>query len=115
MYKTIYSLEFILVIFLVKFFHGNCFNLSLYTDYSNLVNLKTNLMKDYDTGLKPPNGVIVKMMIDIHNLVDLLEKDQNIVLKFWISQTWTDDRFIWDPNDYGNITSIFLPSEQTWM
>lgn len=32
----------------------------------------------------------------------------------WVEQEWTDYKLKWDPDDYGGITKLHVPSEDIW-
>ena len=75
----------------------------------------TKLLSYYEKRLKAPGHTIVDTYMNIYQLVDLAEKEQEIVLKVWINQAWVDRRLSWDPRDHGNITQLFIPSQSIWM
>lgn len=38
-------------------------------------------------------------------------------LKVGISfeQEWTDYKFVWNPDEYGGVTELYVPSEHIWL
>ncbi len=43
------------------------------------------------------------------------EKKQTIVYSGWLDVTWRDYNLIWNPDEFGNITRIRLPSSRIWV
>jgi len=33
----------------------------------------------------------------------------------WLEHEWNDHKFIWDPDEYGGVTEIYVPSEHIWL
>ena len=33
----------------------------------------------------------------------------------WVEQEWTDYKFKWDPEEYGGVSKLHVPSEQIWL
>ena len=105
-------------LYLILFFEvhfTNCYNRTADPDYNYQYNLLSTLLSDYETRLKAPGHTTVDTYVSIYQLVDLVEKEQVIVLKLWINQVWIDRRLSWNPLDHGNLTHIFIPSQSIWM
>ncbi|XP_059508610.1 neuronal acetylcholine receptor subunit alpha-4-like [Stegostoma tigrinum] len=79
--------------------------------------LKT-LFTGYDKLSRPvinsSDTVLVHFGLSIAQLVDVDEKNQMMTTKVWIKQEWHDFKLCWNPTEYGNITSIRVPSEFLW-
>ncbi|KAG8506315.1 Neuronal acetylcholine receptor subunit alpha-2 [Galemys pyrenaicus] len=43
------------------------------------------------------------------------EKNQMMTTNVWLKQEWNDYKLRWDPADFGNITSLRVPSEMIWI
>jgi len=43
------------------------------------------------------------------------EKKQTIVYSGWLDVTWRDYNLVWNPDEFGNITRIRLPSSRIWV
>ncbi|KAL5963456.1 Acetylcholine receptor subunit beta-like 2 [Taenia solium] len=48
-------------------------------------------------------------------LMDLDEVNQILTTNVWVELEWTDSRLIWEPEDFGGVTALFIPSEQLWL
>ncbi|XP_042305157.1 neuronal acetylcholine receptor subunit beta-3 isoform X2 [Sceloporus undulatus] len=43
------------------------------------------------------------------------EKNQLMTTNVWLKQEWIDHKLCWNPEDYGGITAIRVPSESLWL
>ncbi|XP_026883198.1 neuronal acetylcholine receptor subunit beta-3a isoform X1 [Electrophorus electricus] len=59
--------------------------------------------------------ITVRFGLKISQLVDVDEKNQLMTTNVWLWQEWTDCKLRWNPEDYGGITSIRVPSENIWL
>ena len=53
------------------------------------------LLKNYNKKFRPPGTIEVKFAVNLNQIVNLLEKDQIIVLNAFVDHEWTDQRLIW--------------------
>ncbi|KAM6149524.1 neuronal acetylcholine receptor subunit beta-3 [Erethizon dorsatum] len=53
--------------------------------------------------------------LKISQLVDVDEKNQLMTTNVWLKQEWTDHKLRWNPDEYGGIRSIKVPSESLWL
>ncbi|XP_041060355.1 neuronal acetylcholine receptor subunit alpha-4-like [Carcharodon carcharias] len=60
------------------------------------------------------DAVLVHFGLSIAQLVDVDEKNQMMTTNVWIKQEWHDFKLRWNPLEYGNVTSIRVPSELLW-
>uniref|UniRef100_A0A8C0WQB5 Neuronal acetylcholine receptor subunit alpha-2 n=2 Tax=Castor canadensis TaxID=51338 RepID=A0A8C0WQB5_CASCN len=78
-----------------------------------------HLFGDYNRWARPvPNTsdvVIVRFGLSIAQLIDVDEKNQMMTTKVWLKQEWNDYKLRWNPVDFGNITSLRVPSEMIWI
>uniref|UniRef100_A0A8I3NJK6 Cholinergic receptor nicotinic alpha 2 subunit n=2 Tax=Canis lupus familiaris TaxID=9615 RepID=A0A8I3NJK6_CANLF len=78
-----------------------------------------HLFKGYNRWARPvPNTsdvVIVRFGLSIAQLIDVDEKNQMMTTNVWLKQEWTDYKLHWNPADFGNITSLRVPSEMIWI
>uniref|UniRef100_A0A8C6NJV7 Cholinergic receptor nicotinic beta 3 subunit a n=1 Tax=Nothobranchius furzeri TaxID=105023 RepID=A0A8C6NJV7_NOTFU len=76
--------------------------------------LLRNLFKGYQKWVRPVqhanDTITVRFGLKISQLVDVVGKRS--VHKY---SEWTDTKLKWDPDDYGGITSIRVPSETIWL
>ncbi|KAJ8262400.1 hypothetical protein GJAV_G00166040 [Gymnothorax javanicus] len=82
-------------------------------------NLLTDLFKGYQKWVRPVlranDTVTVRFGLKISQLVDVDEKNQLMTTNVWLWQEWIDYKLRWNPEAYGGITSIRVPSENIWL
>ncbi|KAF7473880.1 Hypothetical predicted protein [Marmota monax] len=60
--------------------------------------------------------VIVHFGLSIAQLIDVPgEKNQMMTTNVWLRQEWSDYKLHWNLADFGNITSLRVPSEMIWI
>ncbi|XP_032186740.1 neuronal acetylcholine receptor subunit alpha-2 [Mustela erminea] len=78
-----------------------------------------HLFRGYNRWARPvPNTsdvVIVRFGLSIAQLIDVDEKNQMMTTNVWLKQEWNDYKLHWNPADFGNITSLRVPSEMIWI
>ncbi|XP_010621798.1 neuronal acetylcholine receptor subunit alpha-2 isoform X2 [Fukomys damarensis] len=78
-----------------------------------------HLFVGYNRWARPvPNTsdvVIVRFGLSIAQLIDVDEKNQMMTTNVWLKQEWNDYKLRWNPADFGNITSLRVPSEMIWI
>lgn len=42
-------------------------------------------------------------------------KNQVMSTNMWVEQEWTDYKLRWDPEEYGGVSTLYVPSEQIWL
>ncbi|XP_005723189.1 neuronal acetylcholine receptor subunit non-alpha-2-like [Pundamilia nyererei] len=81
--------------------------------------LLKNLFQGYQRWVRPiqrANDTIkVRFGLKISQLVDVDEKNQLMTTNVWLWQEWIDYKLRWNPDKYGGITSIRVPSENIWL
>ncbi|XP_004073305.1 neuronal acetylcholine receptor subunit non-alpha-2 [Oryzias latipes] len=81
--------------------------------------LLKNLFQGYQRWVRPiqrPNDTVrVRFGLKISQLVDVDEKNQLMTTNVWLRQEWIDYKLRWNPDKYGGITSIRVPSENIWL
>ncbi|CAF0711272.1 unnamed protein product [Brachionus calyciflorus] len=114
---------FIKLLFVFVFFYlyiANVRGLNLNNVNSNEFNLGKEqeliekLLKNYNKKLRPSGTLNVKFALNLNQIINLIEKDQIIVLNAFIDHEWVDKRLSWDPEEYGNITLIRISGDQIW-
>ena len=43
------------------------------------------------------------------------EKEESVVVSVYLRQYWKDAKMVWEPSDFGNITSTKLPPSNIWL
>nr|XP_046259837.1 neuronal acetylcholine receptor subunit beta-3a isoform X2 [Scatophagus argus] len=81
--------------------------------------LLRNLFRGYQKWVRPVqhanDTITVRFGLKISQLVDVDEKNQLMTTNVWLWQEWVDVKLKWNPDDYGGITSIRVPSETIWL
>ncbi|KAG8512432.1 Neuronal acetylcholine receptor subunit beta-3, partial [Galemys pyrenaicus] len=81
--------------------------------------LLRHLFQGYQKWVRPvlnSNDTIqVYFGLKISQLVDVDEKNQLMTTNVWLKQEWTDHKLHWNPDEYGGIQSIKVPSESLWL
>ncbi|KAG5263494.1 hypothetical protein AALO_G00265450 [Alosa alosa] len=81
--------------------------------------LLRNLFQGYQRWVRPTqhanHTITVRFGLKISQLVDVDEKNQLMTTNVWLWQEWIDYKLRWNPEDYGGITSIRVPSESIWL
>ncbi|XP_055972882.1 neuronal acetylcholine receptor subunit beta-3 [Sorex fumeus] len=81
--------------------------------------LLRHLFQGYQKWVRPvlnSNDTIkVYFGLKISQLVDVDEKNQLMTTNVWLKQEWTDHKLRWNPEEYGGIHSIKVPSESLWL
>ncbi|XP_075860717.1 neuronal acetylcholine receptor subunit alpha-5 isoform X4 [Microcebus murinus] len=77
-----------------------------------------DLFQDYERWVRPVehlnDKIKIKFGLAISQLVDVDEKNQLITTNVWLKQEWVDVKLRWNPNDYGGIKVIRVPSDSVW-
>ena len=76
--------------------------------------LLNSLFKTYNKKLKPTGTIEVKFALNLNQLVNLIEKEQIIILNVFLDHEWIDNRLIWNPAEYNNISILRVSSEMVW-
>ncbi|XP_070794630.1 neuronal acetylcholine receptor subunit beta-3 [Pituophis catenifer annectens] len=98
--------------------HGSAF--TVFSSFAeNEDALLRHLFRGYQKWIRPvkhANDTIkVYFGLKISQLVDVDEKKQLMTTNVWLKQEWIDHKLCWNPEDYGGITAIRVPSESLWL
>uniref|UniRef100_A0A8D2IRH3 Cholinergic receptor nicotinic beta 3 subunit n=2 Tax=Varanus komodoensis TaxID=61221 RepID=A0A8D2IRH3_VARKO len=81
--------------------------------------LLRHLFQGYQKWIRPvkhSNDTIkVYFGLKLSQIVDVDEKNQLMTTNVWLKQEWIDHKLCWNPEDYGGITAIRVPSESLWL
>nr|XP_026689443.1 acetylcholine receptor subunit alpha-type acr-16-like [Ciona intestinalis] len=76
------------------------------------------VVKRYDRNIRPVNNATEQVLIQIDlsyvQVLNLNEKDQILKSLLRLRIYWKDDYLRWDPLEYGNLTSLWLPATTVW-
>ncbi|XP_070211033.1 acetylcholine receptor subunit alpha-type acr-16-like [Littorina saxatilis] len=59
--------------------------------------------------------VEVRFGIILQQLIDVDEKNQVVNTNIWMRLTWKAYNMVWDPTDFGNVTTIRVPVNMVWV
>uniref|UniRef100_A0A6G1SMP0 Acetylcholine receptor subunit beta-like 2 n=1 Tax=Aceria tosichella TaxID=561515 RepID=A0A6G1SMP0_9ACAR len=80
--------------------------------------LYEDLMMPYNRLLRPVQNdndtLLVKLGLKLSQLIDVNLRYQMMTTIVWMEQEWIDYKLKWDPDDYGGITKLHVPSEDLW-
>ncbi|XP_065156157.1 acetylcholine receptor subunit alpha-like 2 isoform X2 [Atheta coriaria] len=81
--------------------------------------LYDDLLSNYNRLIRPVSNntdtVLVKLGLRLSQLIELNLKDQILTTNVWLEHEWTDHKFMWDPQEYGGVTELYVPSEHIWL
>uniref|UniRef100_A0A5K3FXG1 Neur_chan_LBD domain-containing protein n=1 Tax=Mesocestoides corti TaxID=53468 RepID=A0A5K3FXG1_MESCO len=101
----------VLKISLFRVLHG-------YKEASRLYDVLMN-RQQYNKLLRPVtnanNTLTVYFGLGLLQLMDLDEVNQILTTNVWVELEWTDSKLIWEPADFGGVTTLFIPSDQLWL
>jgi len=81
--------------------------------------LYEDLLTDYNRLIRPVGNnsdrLTVKLGLKLSQLIDVNLKNQIMTTNMWVEQEWMDYKLKWDPNDYGGVKTLHVPSENIWL
>ncbi|KFO23997.1 Neuronal acetylcholine receptor subunit alpha-10 [Fukomys damarensis] len=73
-----------------------------------------DLFTNYTSALRPvadtDQTLNVTLEVTLSQIIDMDERNQVLTLYLWIRQEWTDAYLRWDPDAYGGLNAIRIPS-----
>ena len=60
--------------------------------------------------------VIVIFMFTVELIIGVLQnlKNQIMTTNLWVEQFWRDYKLKWDPDEYGGVKQLHVPSDHIW-
>uniref|UniRef100_T1IUC4 Uncharacterized protein n=1 Tax=Strigamia maritima TaxID=126957 RepID=T1IUC4_STRMM len=81
--------------------------------------LYDDLLSKYNRLIRPVGNnsekITVKMGLKLSQLIDLNLKNQIMTTNVWVEQVWHDYKLQWEPEEYGGVQELFVPSELLWL
>uniref|UniRef100_A0AC35FQN9 Neurotransmitter-gated ion-channel ligand-binding domain-containing protein n=1 Tax=Panagrolaimus sp. PS1159 TaxID=55785 RepID=A0AC35FQN9_9BILA len=78
-----------------------------------------DLLADYNKLVRPVDNnsqtVVVKFKLKLSQLLDVHEKNQIMTTNVWLQHSWTDSKLRWNPEDYGGVDVLYVPSDMIWL
>uniref|UniRef100_T1JAF9 Uncharacterized protein n=1 Tax=Strigamia maritima TaxID=126957 RepID=T1JAF9_STRMM len=85
----------------------------------NANRLYDDLLSNYNRLIRPvvnnSDKLEVKLGLKLTQLVDMNLKSQIMTTNLWVEQEWYDYKLSWDPDEYGGLEYIYVPSEHIWL
>ncbi|GAB6031197.1 Acetylcholine Receptor [Chamberlinius hualienensis] len=81
--------------------------------------LYDDLLSNYNRLIRPVSNnsemVTVRLGLKLSQLIDLNLKNQIMTSNVWMLQVWSDYKLTWEPEEYGGVTHLYVPSELLWI
>ncbi|XP_014289316.2 acetylcholine receptor subunit alpha-like isoform X2 [Halyomorpha halys] len=81
--------------------------------------LYDDLLSNYNRLIRPVGNnsdrLTVKMGLRLSQLIDVNLKNQIMTTNVWVEQEWNDYKLKWNPEDYGGVDTLHVPSEHIWL
>jgi len=81
--------------------------------------LYDDLLHDYNRLIRPVSNftetLTVRLGLKLSQLIDVDLKNQVMTTNVWVDQEWNDYKLKWNPNDYGGVKTLYVPSERIWL
>ncbi|XP_063223428.1 acetylcholine receptor subunit alpha-like 1 [Bacillus rossius redtenbacheri] len=81
--------------------------------------LYEDLLSNYNRLIRPVGNnsdrLTVKMGLKLAQLIDVNLKNQIMTTNVWVEQEWNDYKLKWNPDDYGGVDTLHVPSEHIWL
>ncbi|XP_050435845.1 acetylcholine receptor subunit alpha-like 1 isoform X1 [Adelges cooleyi] len=81
--------------------------------------LYDDLLSNYNRLIRPVGNnsdrLTVKMGIKLSQLIEVNLRNQIMTTNVWVEQEWTDYKLKWNPEDYGGVDTLYVPSEHIWL
>lgn len=81
--------------------------------------LYVDLLHNYNRLIRPVSNftdtLVVKLGLKLSQIIDVDLKNQVMTTNVWVDQTWMDYKLRWDPEEYGGVETLYVPSERIWL
>lgn len=80
--------------------------------------LREHLLTNYSKGIRPvidlTTSVNIIALLYLQTLYDLDFVNNIVRARYYLGLVWFDEKLTWDPLEYNNITSLYLPKDKVW-
>jgi len=80
--------------------------------------LYDDLLSNYNKLVRPVENtsdhLTVRIKLKLSQLIDVNLKNQIMTTNLWVEQFWRDYKLKWDPDEYGGVTQLHVPSDHIW-
>ncbi|KAF7266914.1 hypothetical protein GWI33_019841 [Rhynchophorus ferrugineus] len=81
--------------------------------------LYDDLLSNYNRLIRPvinhTETLTVWLSLKLSQLIEMNLKNQVMTTNLWVVQKWNDYKLRWDPEEYGGIEMLYVPSEHIWL
>ncbi|XP_046678228.1 acetylcholine receptor subunit beta-like 2 isoform X2 [Homalodisca vitripennis] len=81
--------------------------------------LYDDLLSNYNRLIRPvinnTESVTVWLGLKLTQLIEMNLKNQVLTTNVWVEQKWVDYKLRWDPEEYGGVEMLYVPSEHIWL
>ncbi|KAK0181639.1 hypothetical protein PV327_003909 [Microctonus hyperodae] len=81
--------------------------------------LYDDLLSNYNRLIRPvvnnSETLTVLLGLKLSQLIEMNLKNQVMTTNVWVEQKWFDYKLQWDPDDYGGVEMLYVPSENIWL
>eukprot|EP00096_Caligus_rogercresseyi_P010353 TRINITY_DN3738_c0_g2_i1.p1 TRINITY_DN3738_c0_g2~~TRINITY_DN3738_c0_g2_i1.p1 ORF type:complete len:583 (-),score=115.68 TRINITY_DN3738_c0_g2_i1:579-2327(-) len=80
--------------------------------------LYDDLLSNYNKLVRPvvnvSDAVTVKLKLKLSQLIDVNLRNQIMTTNLWVEQFWYDYKMRWEPDEYGGVDMLHVPSDHIW-
>jgi len=81
--------------------------------------LYSNLLANYDRLIRPvannSDRLTVHMRLKLSQVIGVDMRRQILTTNVWVEQEWEDYKLTWNPEDYGGVKFLHVPSQDIWL
>ncbi|XP_018335066.1 acetylcholine receptor subunit beta-like 2 [Agrilus planipennis] len=81
--------------------------------------LYDDLLSNYNRLIRPvvnnSETLTVYLGLKLSQLIEMNLKNQIMTTNLWVVQKWVDYKLTWDPEEYGGVEMLYVPSEHIWL
>merc|ERR1719264_296782 len=81
--------------------------------------LYDDLLSNYNKLVRPvvnvTDAVMVRLKLKLSQLIDVNLRNQIMTTNLWVEQFWFDHKLQWNPDEYGGVDMLHVPSTHIWL
>ncbi|CAO1423836.1 unnamed protein product [Diamesa hyperborea] len=81
--------------------------------------LYDDLLSNYNRLIRPvvnnTETLTVWLGLKLTQIIEVSLRNQVMTTNLWVKQRWFDYKLKWDPEEYGGVEQLYVPSEQIWL
>nr|AGK89908.1 nicotinic acetylcholine receptor subunit alpha 3 [Pandalus japonicus] len=99
------------ILVLAVIFTGACGNPDAKRLYDDLLSNYNKLVRPV---INVSDPLVVKIKLKLSQLIDVNLKNQIMTTNLWVEQFWYDYKLKWEPEEYGGVQMLHVPSDHIW-